>query len=379
MMKYILFYVFVLNLYFLSLNAQVTKADYYNIIDNKVFTFSKQKSDAPFDTITAFVNTNFKTQEDRARAYYTWIALNISYDVEHLNELNLMQIFSVNRMTSTGQKSLDVLKSKKAVCEGYSNLMVDFCKASSIPCFLVCGYVKTPEGNIPEILHAWNVLRVDSAWVMLDITWSSGYLNQENKYVKRFSNMYFIPKPKVFIKDHFPLDPLWQLLKYPFTKKDFENDSLTISHSPVFNYPDSLRLYLSKTEKERKYIDLLHYYSADPANTVNARNLDVWHNNLIANELNTAAAYHSDFLQIVNTRLSKKPTLPDCKKARMALDSIQSYNNRAQLILESNKAHTIEYEEVFKKMNAAIAENKKGIKINYEYLNKTQAYIKKKK
>jgi hypothetical protein len=378
-MRYILFYTFVLNLSLLSLNAQVTKADYYNIIDNKVFTFSKQKPEAPFDTITTFVNTNFLTQEDRARAYYTWIALNISYDVEHLNELNLMQIFSINNIISTGQKSLDVLKSKKALCEGYSNLMVDFCKASSIPCFLVCGYVKTPEGNIPEMLHAWNVLRVDSSWVMLDITWSSGYLNQENKYVKRFSNKYFIPKPKVFIKDHFPLDPLWQLLKYPFTKKNFENDSLTISHSPVFNYPDSLRLYLSKTVKERQYIDLIHYYSADPANTVNARNLDVWNNNLVANELNTAAAYHSDFLQIVNTRLSKKPTLPDCKKARMTLDSVQSYNNRAQLILESNKAHTIEYEEVFLKMKAAIAENKKGIKINYEYINNTQAYIKKKK
>ncbi len=379
MMKYILFYVVGLSLCVLSLSAQVTKADYYNIIDNKVFTFSKQKPEAPFDTITTFVNTNFLTQEDRARAYYTWIALNISYDVEHLNELNLMQIFSINNIISTGQKSLDVLKSKKAVCEGYSNLMVDFCKASSIPCFLVCGYVKTPEGNIPEMLHAWNVLRVDSAWALLDITWSSGYLNQENKYVKRFSNKYFIPKPKVFIKDHFPLDPLWQLLKYPFTKKNFENDSLTISYSPVFNYPDSLRLYLSKTVKERQYIDLLHYYSADPANTVNARNLDVWHNNLVANELNTAAAYHSDFLQIVNTRLSKKPTLPDCKKARMTLDSIQSYNNRAQLILESNKAHTIEYKEVFLKMKAAIAENKKGIKINYEYINNTQAYIKKKK
>jgi hypothetical protein len=74
-MKYILFYVFVLNLCFLSLNAQVTRVDHYNIIDNKVFTFSKQKPDAPFDTITAFVNTNFQTQEDRARAYYTWIAL----------------------------------------------------------------------------------------------------------------------------------------------------------------------------------------------------------------------------------------------------------------------------------------------------------------
>lgn len=372
-------YVVVLKFCFFSLNAQVTKADYYNKIDNKVFTFSKTAPDAPFDSITAFVNNNFQTQEDRARAYYTWIALNVSYDVEHLNELNLMKVFSVNRVTSTGQKTKDVLKNKKAVCEGYSNLMVDFCKSSSIPCFLVCGYVKTPEGNIPEILHAWNVLRIDSVWTMLDITWSSGYLNSDNKYVKRFSNKYFMSKPKNFVKDHMPLDPMWQLLRNPFTKKDFEHDSLTVSHSPILNYPDSLRIYYSKTEKERQYIDLQHCYSADPTNSVNRRNLDVWHNNIVANELNTAAAYHSDFMQIVNNKLSKKPTVSDCKNARAFLDSIQICNNKAQMILESNKAHTAEYEEVYAKMIAAISENKKSIKINYDYVNKTQSYLTKKK
>ena len=374
-MRNILKYIVVLNFCFLSSISQITKADYYNKIDNKIFTFSKSLPNATFDTITAFVNNNFQTQEDRVRAYYTWIALNISYDVEHLNELNTMKVFNADKISSTGQKTNDVLKNKKAVCEGYSNVMVDFCNASSIPCFLVCGYAKTPEGYIPDILHAWNVLRIDSFWTMLDITWSSGYLNLENKYVKRFSNKYFIPKPKTFIKDHFPLDPMWQLLKNPFTKKDFENDSLIVSHSPVFNYLDSLRLYLSKTPKQRQYWDLVHYYSADSGSFINARNLDVWYNNLIADELNIAAAYHSDFMQIVSSKLSKKPTIKDCKKARVFLDSVQARNNRAQIILESTKPHTTEYEEVFLKMRNSISENKKNIKINYDNLNKVQSYL----
>ncbi|MEO5990641.1 MAG: transglutaminase-like domain-containing protein, partial [Ferruginibacter sp.] len=104
-----------------SAEARVTKADHYNKIDDKVFTFSKQQPYAIFDTITFFVNQTFQSSEDRARAYYTWIALNISYDVDHLNELNLMQLFSVNMSANYSQKSTEVLKSKKAVCEGYSN------------------------------------------------------------------------------------------------------------------------------------------------------------------------------------------------------------------------------------------------------------------
>jgi hypothetical protein len=378
-MKYILFYVFALNLCFLSLNAQVTRVDHYNIIDNKVFTFSKQKPDAPFDTITTFVNTNFQTQEDRARAYYTWIALNISYDVEHMKVLDLMQLFSVSGETSSNQKGLEVIKNKKAVCEGYSNLMVDLCTASSIPCFMVCGNTKTPNGDIPQILHAWNVLRIDSAWVMLDITWSSGYVDYSGNYVKRFSNLYFLPKPKKFIKDHFPLDPMWQLLKNPFTKKDFENDSLTVSHEPVFNFVDSIRAYRAQPIKQRQYLDFLHYYKADPDNKKHAQNLDVFNNNLVADELNRGVAYQSDFLDLNKKRLAKKPTIADCNKAKEMLDSISSCNNRAQAILSKIQAQTPEYKTVFSNMQFSIISNRNIIKSNYEYLVRLRKTIPKKK
>lgn len=364
---------------FSSLFAQITKADYYNKIDNKIFTFSKEKPNAPFDTITSFVNANFQSQEDRARAYYTWIALNISYDVEHLDELNLMQMFNVNRATSTNQKPPEVLKNKKAVCEGYSNLMVDFCTASSIPCFLVCGYTKTPDGDIPEILHAWNVMRIDSVWTMVDITWSSGYIDFNHKYVKRFSNLYFMPKPKNFIKDHLPLDPMWQLLKNPFTKKDFENDSLLISHSPIFNFPDSIRAYRAQPIKRREYLNMLHHYWAEPNNQRHALNLDIANNNLIADELNNGVGYQMDFTELSKSKLSKKPTLSDCKKGKAILDSIQACSNRAQMILSKTTPYTPEYKEVFAKMQASITSNNEIIKTNYSYLNQMQAYLKKKK
>ena len=372
------FFVFLLGSFLVS-EAQVTKAVYYNAIDNKVFTFSKQKPDAPFDTITAFVNTAFQSQEDRARAYYTWIALNISYDVEHMNELNLFKTFSVNSRSSYNQKPADVLKSKKAVCEGYSNLMVDFCTASSIPCFIVCGNTKTPSGDIPKILHAWNVLRIDSAWVMLDITWSSGYIDQSNKYVKRFSNLYFLPKPKKFIKDHLPLDPMWQLLKNPFTKKDFENDSLTVSHEPTFNFLDSIKVYRAQSIKQRQYLDFLHYYRFEPDNKNFARNLDVLNNNLVADELNKGVAYQSDFLELNKNKLVKKPTLEDCNKAKEIMDSISACNNRAQIILSKIHAYTNEYKSNFASMQFSIIANKNTIKTNYDYIDQLKKKIPKKK
>lgn len=360
-------------------SAQLTREDHYNTIDNKVYTFSKQKPAAPFDSIVGFVNTTFTSQEDKARAYYTWTALNISYDVEHMNELNLIRVFNINTISSSGQKTPDVLRSKKAVCEGYANVMTDFCRASRIPCFTVCGYTKNPDGEIPEILHAWNVLRIDSAWHMLDVTWSSGYVNPTNQFVKRFSNQYFLPRPKVFIKDHFPLDPMWQLLKNPFSKQDFERDSLTYSKSPTFNFPDSIRQYRTYSEKEQRLQDFIHYYRTDPTNRNYAYNLDVANNNILADYLNTAAVYHSDFIEQATKKLSQKPTLTECKKAKANLDSAGTYYSKAERILNVTKALTAEYAGIFGNMKKSIEENKKNIAQNAEYLNKLQAYLRKKK
>ena len=377
MIKY--FLILFMCLSYFTNKAQITKADYYNTIDNKVFTFSKQKSDAPFDTIVAFVNSTFSSQEDRARAYYTWTALNISYDIDHMNEINLIKTFNINSILSSNQKAGDVLKNKKAVCEGYSNLMVQFCRASSIPCFIVCGYTKNPDGEIPQILHAWNVLRIDSAWTMLDITWSSGYVNPLNKFVKRFSNTYFMTRPKTFIKDHFPLDPMWQLLKNPFTKHDFEKDSLVYSNTPTFNFPDSIRFYSNQSERQQQYLNFLHYYRADPTNRSNAYNLDVVNNNLAVDRLNTGSIYQEEFMEIALKKLSKTPTLSDCKKARAKLDSTALYLNKAQTILTSYKPLTPEYISIFADMQKSIDQNMNGIKTNYGNLNKLQASFSKKK
>jgi hypothetical protein len=378
MSRYCVF-IFCIIILSIQLAAQSTKAVYYNTIDNKVFTFSKEKPNAPFDSITNFVNTHFQKQEDRARAYYTWIALNVSYDVEHMNELNVLQTFNVNTLTSYKQNAAEVLLSKKGACEGYSNLMVEFCRASSIPCFLVCGYTKTPGGEIPQMLHAWNVLRIDSAWCMLDITWSSGFVSPENTYVKRFSNMYFLPKPRLFIKDHMPIDPMWQLLAHPFTKKEFETDSLVNAHSPLFNYSDSLRSYMRESEKQRLYLNFMHYYRAEPENKNFARNLDVLNNNLIADKLNLGVLYQADFVALAEKKLSKNPTLKDCKTARALLDTIQDCNQKARILLTNTTAHTKEYESVFNAMHKNIADNHQSLKTNYEYLRKLQDYLKKSK
>lgn len=374
--RFICFYIF-----FLSSTvcfSQLTKEDYYNRIDNKIFTYSKKNSKAPFDSVLNFVNHSFSSSSDRVRAFYTWIALNISYDVEHLNTLNLLQTFNVSNVSSSGQNPAEVFTTQKAVCEGFSNLMCKFCNASGIPCYTVCGYVKTPEGEIPKLMHAWNVLKPDTEWILTDVTWSGGYVNPKQEYVKRFSNFYFATSPKEFVKDHLPLDPMWQLLSFPISKKTFESFESTATNSSFFDYRDSLKRYQSKSALEQKELDFTHYYVNEPDNVLFARNLDIWHNNKAADDLNTAIFYQTEFIEIAQQKLAKKPYLSDWKRAKADLDSADFYSQRAEMRLNTYTPKTEEYTLQFNKMKDGIAENKKVGQHNQEYLKKLKPFLIKK-
>ena len=354
--------------------AQVTKAEYYRQTDLKILEFSNKYPNAPFDSIVAFVNNTCPSQENKVRSYYTWIASNISYDLDHKNTIELVQMFKTNTSLNSNQTADEVFKNRKAVCEGYSKLMNKFCKSSKIPCYLVCGYTKILSGEIPEMLHAWNAVKIDSAWMLLDITWASGYVNQNNTFVKHFSNQYFLSKPKIFVKDHLPLDPMWQLLKYPFTKKEFESDSMLIAHSKPYNFPDSINAYRAQSEKQQIYLDFLHHYRNEPDNKNFARNLDVYNNNLISNKLNIGVLYQNDFIDLVQKKLSKKPTLSDCKIAKSLLDSAQVYYLGAQTLLSEKRPFTEEFKKIFNIIQITIMSNFENLKLNSEYLIKTKSY-----
>lgn len=304
--------------------AQLTKADYYNKIDNKVYTFSKQQG-MPFDSVVAFVNRSFASDEDRVRAYYTWIALNISYDMKRAKDMDILKHIIIRNASDISQNADTTFRRRTAVCEGFSKLMVKFCKASSIRAYMVAGYTKTPDGEVvTDILHAWNAVETDGRWGLLDITWSNGYVKYTGQYTKRFSDKYFLSDPKTFVKDHLPLDPMWQMLDEPVSKKEFfeKIDSSTIYTE--FHYKDSINTYLQAEPEQQYYLDYLHYHLYDPENTVHAYNLDAIVYNVATDYLDLGSVYFQNFVNFYKATLAKKPTLTNIKKAKTMLEDSRS-------------------------------------------------------
>ena len=57
--------------------------------------------------------------------------------------------------------------------------------------------------------HAWNAVKINGKWKLLDVTWAAGIVDDKKGFVKLFNDAYFFPAPEKFFLNHFPDDPKW--------------------------------------------------------------------------------------------------------------------------------------------------------------------------
>jgi Transglutaminase-like superfamily len=186
------------------------------------------------EKISRYICSNFKSESDKSRAIFVWVATNIGYDVDNM--------FAINIREKREDKISKVLKSRKGICENFAALFVDVCLKSGLKAIVVEGYCK--QNNYVEFIpHAWCAAMIDSVWYLFDPTWGSGYL-MNGKFYRKLNNDYFKVNPLVLIKTHMPFDYLWQFLNYPISSQEFyEGKTQSNTSKPFFNYKDSIFAY----------------------------------------------------------------------------------------------------------------------------------------
>ncbi len=122
--------------------------------------------------ITTNVITGLETDYEKAKAIHKWVAENIYYDMNYVN----------NYATFTPLTPVEVLTERRSVCEGYSNLAVAMLNSAGIPAFVTKGYAlgvdavnnwkETREITLKSN-HAWVEAFVDGRWLVMDPTWDS--------------------------------------------------------------------------------------------------------------------------------------------------------------------------------------------------------------
>ncbi|MCW3467824.1 transglutaminase domain-containing protein [Chitinophaga nivalis] len=273
--------------------ATTTSGNSYAAIDKKALEIP-DTSTSSTTSIAAYINTNFTTDIDKARAAFIWVASNISYDLDNM--------FALNFYEKKEEKMAKALKTQKGICENYALLFTDICTKAGIKTFVVEGFTKQ-NGFTDYIPHAWCAARIDTSWYLFDPTWGSGYV-MNRKFVKKIDNSFFKTAPAKLIKSHMPFDYLWQLLNYPITSTAFYEGKTGENHTkPYFNYNDSIIAY-------EKMDEMIYYAAAvtrmEQNGLRNAMQFDRLHHlkqaieidkqNKIANQYN--AAVHSFNLAI---------------------------------------------------------------------------------
>jgi hypothetical protein len=157
-----------------------------------------------------------RNDEEKARAIFRWITNNISYDTR-------------SYFTGTVKPSSpnSVLKNKTAVCEGFSGLFKMLGREAGLEIETIGGYAKGYGSSVGERFsgppnHAWNAVKIDGAWRLMDATWGAGYMDENGRYARSFNDYFFFAPPEKLIYTHFPENSEWQLLARRVSLDEFE-------------------------------------------------------------------------------------------------------------------------------------------------------------
>ena len=192
--------------------------------------------------LSSYLVKPFKNEDEKFAAIYFWVGKNIRYDVSQID--NGRKYFSTKELVN------EALRYKKGVCQHYSELFNDLCRLANLESYVLTGYGKE-KGKVMKLAHAWNAIKIDRNWYLIDATWGSGYIKQ-GKYKRDFQLKYFMVKPDTFILDHIPFDPMWQLLDFPKKYDEFNYGTKNNTEQKKFIYNDSIKNHFKLSEIERK-------------------------------------------------------------------------------------------------------------------------------
>ena len=170
-------------------------------------------------------NILYTSDSDKAAALFYWIAINVDYDTRLLRNIS-----SSGKKRSYSRQAIDRIhedriayawKKRKGVCENYARLYERLAGLVGLEAVMITGHARGDylQAGSLGIGHAWNAVKIDGRWAILDATWGAGHLTAAMEFEKEFKPQFFRPDPIAFAYSHFPADPAWQLLDTPITEE----------------------------------------------------------------------------------------------------------------------------------------------------------------
>ena len=189
----------------------------YSELDERVKTLAKNE-ESP-EAVARIICEGLKTDIEKARAIFDWLAFNVSYDTSY-------SVYSGS----------EAFKKRKGVCQGYAELFQMLAKEAGIDSIMVTG-IGYGGPNVGRGGHAWNLVRLPDRDILLDACWGAGYVSGKH-FTFEFAPYWFDTHPATFAFRHYPDESKYACI-YPLMSKAEFNKLYWTKAENYFPYGNS--------------------------------------------------------------------------------------------------------------------------------------------
>ncbi|MEP7169430.1 MAG: transglutaminase domain-containing protein [Bacteroidota bacterium] len=338
--------------------SQNSKSEFATV-DEKVLNLPAYNSEN-LDSLATLLTKDFSTDLEKVRSIFDWVANNISYNVPKYAERRKLAnvIFTKPDLTESPE---NIFIKRKAVCEGYSNLIKALCDKAGITCKFIEGIGRPVENQ--NDFHAWNAVKIDGEWKLLDATWSAGGVNVDKKrFEKRFDDSFFFMPPAEFIKTHYPFDPMWQLLLQPVKRKEFSQTKTSSEDSTVFNFNDSITNFFQQDSISQLISLNRRTYQFDPTNALAKQNM----NNVADYRENEKMNLATTFFQEGVTQYNQCTNIINTAKKKHSTKKLNENETKLRQLLKDCRKNITKAVELYSSIKFNDSANTRILKMNIE-------------
>jgi transglutaminase/protease-like cytokinesis protein 3 len=274
------------------------------------------------DVLTKEITDNQTSDSAKVVAIYDWLTHNVSYDDAHKKPREGDTILR--------QEPYNVIVLKRATCMGYAKTFREMCRISGIEAFVIEGWAKNPNGMIEREGHAWNVVNINNSWYPLDATWGAGNMSEAQKY--------FLRDPSVFVENHLPRDPMWQLLNAPISMDCFTKNKNCNPDDFQINFADTIRVWRQMDSLQQIHNQSIRILKFFPKDLMAVRNL--------ADFYVLKAKQNYDEYEKIRKDIKAKKRLPNNKNAVLslinsAIENLNSAEIKYQQLVDNSSVNAL--------------------------------------
>ena len=310
-------------------------------------------------SLVAYLKQHLSTDDQLARAIYTWVSRNIKYNV-------YITYTSRNEEADETKEIQKILSERKGICQDYALLFKALVKEAGMDAYVIDGYNRRDGAFLPDP-HEWCAAKVSGKWYMFDPTWGAGFV-ENYQFIPSPNHRFCKLLPDTLLKTHMPFDPMFQFRERPLSYEEFDTGVVDEQRSvPVFYWADTLALYARQDTLERLVSVRQRMLSNGRSNDLVYYMLELTSNNIriagyqkILNAYNMAMDLQGKATDAINefVRYRNKafePLKPDAEIQAM-VDVPEELINRADSAINSIRTAPERYREPILKLRDQIME-----------------------